>query len=214
MNDKQDLHKSLRLGDILIGQGVLTDAQLSRSLAFQSQTGARLGEVVTHFGYVSAAQLSDALAWQSMYGLSAVAELMPSPEVSRVLTENFCRARMVLPLDFDSDRALLLAMVDPGDVATIDDVRLITGMQVRAVAATRTAMGEAWEIVFANRARLEVSDETEKAPKGPSDKEAAEYESVVSLVEKILSPRYAARRPISTSSPGPIARWCVCGQTG
>jgi type IV pilus assembly protein PilB len=186
MDDKPDPQGSLRLGDILVGRGVLNEAQLARSLTVQSQTGARLGEVVTHFGYVSTAQLSDALAWQSMYGLSAVGELMPSPEVSRVLTENFCRARLVLPIDVDSDNALLLAMVDPGDVATIDDVRLITGMQVRAVAATRAAISEAMEIVFSNRGRLEVSDQPEKTAKGPSDKEAAEYESVVSLVEKIL----------------------------
>ena len=37
---------------------------------------------------------------------------------------------------FGNKRELLLAMVDPGDVGTIDDVRLITGMQVRAVAAS------------------------------------------------------------------------------
>jgi type IV pilus assembly protein PilB len=122
-----------------------------------------------------------------MYGLSALAELMPNPSAYRVLTENFCRARLVLPLDFDSDRSLLLAMVDPGDVGTIDDIRLITGMQVRAIAATRGAISEAWEVVFANRARLEVEGEGEtRVETGPSDREVAEYETVVSLVEKIL----------------------------
>jgi type IV pilus assembly protein PilB len=187
MEGNAGLQKSLRLGDILVGQGVLTEAQLTRSLSFQSETGARLGEVVTNFGYVTPAQLGQALAWQSMYGLSALAELMPNPNVGRVLTENFCRARLVLPLDFDSDRCLLLAMVDPGDVATIDDVRLITGMQVRAIAATRGAISEAWEVVFANRARLEVEGEGGAgATTGPSDREVAEYETVVSLVEKIL----------------------------
>jgi type IV pilus assembly protein PilB len=187
MEGNPELHRSLRLGDILVGQGVLTEAQLTRSLSYQSETGARLGEVVTKFGYVTPAQLGQALAWQSMYGLSALAELMPNPNVSRVLTENFCRARLVLPLDFDSDRSLLLAMVDPGDVGTIDDIRLITGMQVRAIAATRGAISEAWEVVFANRARLEVEGEGEtREETGPSDSEVAEYETVLSLVEKIL----------------------------
>ena len=78
-------------------------------------------------------------------------------------------------------------MVDPGDVATIDDIRLITGMQVRPIAATRGAISEAWEVVFAHRVRLEVEGEGEtKAETGPSDSEVAEYETVVSLVEKIL----------------------------
>jgi len=186
MDNEEELKRSLRLGDILVGQGVMTEAQLARSLRFQSDTGARLGEVVTHFGYVSPSQLSEALAWQSMYGLSALAELLPNPNVSHVLTENFCRARLVLPVDVDSDNALLLAMVDPGDVATIDDVRLITGMQVRAVASTRLAISEAWEVVFAGEARLEVQNRDEESQSGPSDREVAEYETVVSLVEKIL----------------------------
>jgi type IV pilus assembly protein PilB len=186
MEGDAGLQRSLRLGDILVGQGVVTEAQLARSLRFQSETGARLGEVVTQFGYASPAQLGEALAWQSMYGLSALAELLPNPSVCRVLTENFCRARLVLPVDFDSDRCLLMAMVDPGDVATIDDVRLITGMQVRAVAATRAAIGEAWDIVFAERAQMEGLEEVQQVEAGPSDREAAGYETVVSLVEKIL----------------------------
>lgn len=187
MDNSGEAQSSLRLGDILVGQGVMTEAQLSRSLTYQKETGARLGEAITHFGFATAAQLGDALAWQSMYGLSALAELMPNPDVARVLTENFCRARMVLPLDMDSDRSLLMAMVDPGDVNTIDDVRLITGMQVRSVAATRTAINEALEVVFGNRAKLEMADEVQEAEKGPSDEEVAEYETVVSLVEKILT---------------------------
>ena len=186
MDDNKELQLSLRLGDILVGQGVMTEAQLARSLRFQGETGARLGEVLTHFGYVTPSQLSDALAWQSLYGLSAVAELLPNPDVSGVLTENFCRARLVLPIDVDSDHSLIMAMVDPGDVATIDDVRLITGMQVRPVAATRAAISEAWDVVFANRAQLEGEEAAAVAQAGPSDREVADYGTVVSLVEKIL----------------------------
>jgi type IV pilus assembly protein PilB len=185
--DEGSEQRSLRLGDILVDQGVMTDAQVSRSLLMQSETGARLGEVVAQLGYVTPVQLSEALAWQSMYGLSALAEVLPNPSISRVLTENFCRARMVLPVDLDSKRSLILAMVDPGDVETIDDVRLITGIQVRAVAATRAIITEAWDIVFSSRAPLDGSDKgslvSTESPEGPP----VEYEGVVSLVEKILT---------------------------
>lgn len=187
MEEKQELHRSLRLGDILVGQGVMSETQLTRSLGYQKETGARLGDAIVSLGFATAAQLGDALAWQSMYGLSALAELLPNPDVARILTENFCRARLVLPLDTDSDRSLLLAMADPGDVGTIDDVRLITGMQVRALAATRGAISEAQEVVFGNRARLEIADEAQGPQKGPSEREVAEYETVVSMVDKILA---------------------------
>jgi len=187
MDEKQELSRSLRLGDILVGQGVMSETQLARSLSYQKETGARLGETIISLGYATSTQLSDALAWQSMYGVSALAELLPNPDAARVLTENFCRARLVLPLDTDSDRCLLMAMVDPGDIETIDDVRLITGMKVRAVAATRGAISEAQEVVFGNRSRLEMADEASAAQEGPSEREVAEYETVVSLVDKIFA---------------------------
>ncbi len=186
MEASRDSARNLRLGDILVEHGLMSETQLAESLRYQIETGARLGEVVTQMGFVTSAQMSDALAWQTMYGLSALAELLPNPEVARLMTENFCRARLVLPVDIDSSRTLILAMVDPGDVETIDDVRLITGLQVRPVTAVRSLMSEAWDIVFSSRAQLETT-EASLVETAPVKKDAVEYEGVISLVDKILT---------------------------
>ncbi len=187
MEGSKESSRSLRLGDILVDHGLMSETQLAESLRYQIETGARLGEVVTQLGFVTSAQLSEALAWQTMYGLSALAELLPNPDVARLLTENFCRARLVLPVDIDSNRTLILAMVDPGDVETIDDVRLITGLQVRPVTAVRPLMSEAWDVVFANRAQLETAENPRLVELAPVRKDAVEYEGVISLVDKILT---------------------------
>ena len=182
-----EARRSLRLGDILVEQGVISESQLRHSLEYQKESGARLGEALTHLGYVSSDQLADALAWQGHYGLSVLAELLPNPGVSNLLTEKFCRARQVLPIDYNKLGAIVLAMVNPADILTIDDVRLITGLEVAPVASTLGALGEAWEMVYSGRGKLESVSAQEEERNGPSDRELAEYDTVVSLVEEILA---------------------------
>ncbi|MFH0916514.1 MAG: ATPase, T2SS/T4P/T4SS family [bacterium] len=182
-----EIHRSLRLGDILVEQGVISQVQLSNSLEYQRESGARLGEALAHLGYVTADQIADALAWQGTYGLSALAELVPNPSAVGLLTERFCRTRQVLPIDLHHDQALVLAMADPADVLTIDDVRLITGLEVVPVVVTLGVLAEAWEAVYLHRGQLESTSPSENERMGPSDEELAEYDTVVSLVEEILA---------------------------
>jgi type IV pilus assembly protein PilB len=178
---------SLRLGEILVEQGLITEQQLKESLAYQKETGARLGEALTELGFVTSGQVADALAWQGNYGLNVLAELLPSPSVAGLLTEKFCRVRQVLPIELNQAGAIVLAMVNPTDVLTIDDVRLITGLEVVPVAATLGALSEAWEMVFSGKGRAETKTLAESEASGPSDSEVALYDSVVSLVDEIIA---------------------------
>ena len=178
----------MRLGDILIERGAITETQLNKSLEYQRDTGARLGEAVTQLGYVTADQIADALSWQGNYGLSALAELIPNPSAVALLTEKFSRARQVMPLEFNKQGALVLAMVTPSDVLTIDDVRLITGLEVVPVVTTAGVLGEALDLLYSRKGRLETpTKKAEQGRQGPSDREVAEYDTVVSLVDEILA---------------------------
>jgi type IV pilus assembly protein PilB len=187
MPNGEDVARNLRLGDILVEGAVITETQLRNSLEYQRETGARLGEALIQLGYVTPQRLESALTWQHTYGLSALTELIPNPGAVGLLTEKFCRARLVFPVDFDRSGTLILAMADPADVVTIDDVRLITGLAVTPMTTTTSALNDAWDQVFSNRGRLEsiASDEDEQA--GPSVLQAAEYHKVVSVVEEILA---------------------------
>lgn len=186
MQTGENAAQSLRLGDILVERGLVTERQLHNSLDYQRETGARLGEALVHLGYVTPERLERALSWQHSYGLTALTELIPNPSAVGLLTEKFCRARRVLPLDFDRHGTLILAMADPSDVVTIDDVQLIAGIAVLAVTATAAALEDAWDDVFANKGRLE-RETLEVEQTGPHLLVLAEYDKVVSLVEEILA---------------------------
>lgn len=178
---------SRRLGDILVDKKYLTADQLERALSFQRESGSKLGESLIKLGYISDEHLAEALASQKKLPIIPLGEVFPNPRAAGLLTEKFIRARQVVPVDFDRD-ALVLAMVDPLDVVTLDDVRVITGHEVVPVVVTATAFNDTIEYVFSGKGRLNASDSNG----GPSPKQVAEDRrdaedvSVVTLVNDLL----------------------------
>ena len=189
MSDVVELHGVLRLGDILVEQGVITEEQLSISLRHQRETGARLGATLADLGYATPDQIAAALVWQSTWALSALCEINNDPATVGMLSEQFCRARRVLPIRFNTRGTLMLAMVDPTDIVTIDDARLITGVEISPVPVGLKGFEEALQAVYSKTKSLEASflGQSEQALEGPTGRELAEYEGVVSLVNDILA---------------------------
>ncbi len=205
--------QSFRLGDILVDRGLITEEQLTLSIRHQSETGARLGEALMELGFITSLELNEALAWQSTYGLSGFGELMPHPTAAKLLTEKFCRARQVLAVDYVGETSLILAMVDPADVVTIDDVRLITGLEIRPVPTTSEAIGKAWELIFSEKGRLQ-ADRRETEAATTSAQEAASRDTVISMVDQILVTamrRKASDIHIEPQAAGMVVRLRVDG---
>jgi type IV pilus assembly protein PilB len=82
---------------------------------------------------------------------------------------------------------LTLAMVNPLDVLTIDDVQLMTGLKVTPVVTTAGVLNEALEVIYSRKGRMEPLARPEDTQDGDSDLEVAKYSTVISLVEEILT---------------------------
>jgi type IV pilus assembly protein PilB len=180
--------ESRRLGDVLLDLGYITAAQIERALAYQAGTGARLGEALLRLGEITEDSLAQGIASQRRLPILPPGEILPDPRVARILGEPFVRLRQVLPLSIEED-ALVLGMVDPLDVVTVDDVRMITGHDVSVVVITPSAFREALDYVFSragtlegNRGQADVIPLRDLA----EERRDAEKSSVVSLVDEIL----------------------------
>lgn len=127
----------IQLGDILIQGGLVTEEQLLEAFQMHKTEGKALGRVLVDNGFLTESQLVAALAQQ--IGLEFV-DLGDYPVdgsiVGRVKGE-ICRKHSVMPLRVDDEGKLLLAMADPANVFAVDDIRSITGYEVRPVVATR-----------------------------------------------------------------------------
>ncbi|MEP7763976.1 ATPase, T2SS/T4P/T4SS family [Sanguibacter sp. 25GB23B1] len=131
-----------QLGEILLEEGMVTEAQLMAALDEQVTRGTSLGRVLVELGVLTEGQLVSTLAGQvGMQFVDLDTYPVDRTAVSR-LPGAVCRRYTVLPVAFENG-AILLAMADPGNVLAVDDVRSMTGLQVVPVVATHEDLARA-----------------------------------------------------------------------
>ncbi|HET9187060.1 MAG TPA: GspE/PulE family protein, partial [Acidothermaceae bacterium] len=125
-----------QLGDILLEGGLVTHDQLSAAYEEHQRNGRSLGRVLVDQGVLSEGQLVAALATQIGLRFVDLSDFsVDGSAVSRV-PDSVCRRYTALPVGYE-DGKLLVAMADPANVFAIDDIRSITGMDVKPAVATR-----------------------------------------------------------------------------
>lgn len=133
-----------RLGDLLVTKGLVTQEQLTEALQLQRKTGKRLGETLVELGYITEEQLAFELSRQSGLPIANLNEEPLDPTLLSLLPEQFFKRFRVLPAKVEG-RVLHLAMVDPFDVQVIDDVRRLTGLEVKPLLSTPSDINAAYQ---------------------------------------------------------------------
>ena len=121
---------STQLGDVLIDMGYVTREQLDEALAEQKKTGKLLGQVLIAKGFLSEGRLVEALAAQQQLPVLSLSRYRPMPEAVRLVPENVARRLNIVPLSLENDRTLLVAMADPKNIMALDELRMLTGMDI------------------------------------------------------------------------------------
>jgi type IV pilus assembly protein PilB len=116
--------RRVRLGDLLLAAGSITDRQLEQALQLQLATDERLGKVLVRMGGASQDVVAKAIAEQLGLEFVHVQSLAVPDDMLMILPEQTIRRYQALPIRLDGD-ALVVGMVDPLDVVALDDVRRI-----------------------------------------------------------------------------------------
>ncbi len=114
--------QKIRLGDLLIQQGLLTEEQLKIALDEQKRTGRKLGRVFVESGYVTEAGISQALARQLRIPYIDLGNFAPKPELIKLLPEAPARRFRALVLGETGDGRLQIGMSDPTDLQAYDEI--------------------------------------------------------------------------------------------
>jgi type IV pilus assembly protein PilB len=125
-----------QLGDILLEGGLVTQEQLGGAMEEQQRRGRSLGRVMVDLGILSESQLVSALATQIGMPFVDLSDFaVDGSAVSRV-PDAVCRRHTVLPIGYE-DGKLLVAMADPANVFALDDIRSLSGFEIKPVVATK-----------------------------------------------------------------------------
>ena len=146
-----------QLGEILLSQNIITAEQLQVAQEQQQRTGKMLGRILVDQGALTEPQLVSALATQIGLPFVDLSDTVIDGSAVGRLSGGVARRHHVLPLGIE-DGHLVLAMADPANVVARDDVRSLTGMDIRVVVATRHDVDAAIERAY--RADSDLDDLT------------------------------------------------------
>ncbi len=118
-----------RIGELLIQKGCLDRAQLDEAELLASQNGGLINSAVVKLSIMAEDELLSLL--KSEYSLSSIdlEDLDPVQEALDLIPQSIALKYFVLPIDLDAN-VITVAMVDPTNIAAINDLRFITGMSV------------------------------------------------------------------------------------
>src|SRR5688572_972566 len=193
-----------RLGDLLVAEGLITEAQLRQALGDQKGKADKLGSVLVRQGAITEEQLIGFLSRQ--YGIPSITlgNLDIDAETLRLVPAHIAKKYEVLPVKRIGS-TLTLAMADPTNVFALDDVAFMTNLQILPVvapqAAIRRALDKHYEAaqpasmsdmmseITGDGAGVEVVEEEKQG--GHVDvfelKESADEAPVVKLVNMVLA---------------------------
>ena len=189
--------KPKQLGQILLEQGLITEEHLQLALEEHRNTPKSLGRVMIDLGYIRERDLVRALAEQVGLEFVDLTEYRIDAAATALLPEALCRRYRALPIG-EEDGKLLVAMSDPANVYALDDIRTITGREVRPVVGTANDVERAIAKFSGMGERVEAlaSEAAEALDEDVSLREveaAIEDAPIVKLVQAIMTQAAADR---------------------
>ncbi len=143
----------LKLGQILLQQGLITEEQLNRAIAAQKQEQGRIGEIFVKLGIIKEEDIISALGKQLGLPYASRGSGLLAPQSDQNLEElvpkDFAQKNLVLPLSRNMN-SLTCAVFDPSDLLLIDNLKKMTGCEINLVLATRSDIVRAIEDFYSD----------------------------------------------------------------
>jgi type IV pilus assembly protein PilB len=192
--------KYLRLGELLIKEGFISQTQLERAISLQRQEGGRLGEILVKSGILKEDQLVFALGKQlKIPYFSQGSELRPATDqnLEELIPKGFAMKNNVLPLSRTLN-SITVAMFDPLDLILMDNLRKITGCEINPVIATKSDISKAIEKFYGKSKMFE--EAVEASYSNLSD------EDTVSITEDVTDQELSLDKLIARAEEAPVVK--------
>ena len=120
--------RPVRIGDLLIEKGLLTQDQLRIALIEQKKQGEPVGKILVQLGFVSEAMMRDVLGSQLDQESVDLSKVVPDPEAIRLLPKEVARRYNMLPINYKpQDKTLTVAMADTFNIVALDQATALLG---------------------------------------------------------------------------------------
>ena len=187
----------VRIGDVLVQSGLITAEQLELALEEQKKKpkGTRIGQTIVEMGYASELDVTLELQKHLDVEFIDLRKIELDETAVHVLTEADCRKYNILPFAYKDVMTLSVAMADPQDFDTIDDISIITGLQIEPYIAMLSQIEEMLDKTYGKQQADAIAEqflkEQENALGGDSEEEDSrkddvENSPIVILVRNVI----------------------------
>lgn len=126
----------MSITQILLKKGLLAPEQMDEAVALQKAEGIRLDRAIIQLGFLTEHQLLEVMAEQLHLPLVNLTETTIDPQVLRALPPKIVYRKRLVPIARHNG-TLTVATSDAFDLYAIDDIRLLTGLNIQPVLAPR-----------------------------------------------------------------------------
>lgn len=162
----------MKLGEILIKEGLINNQQLQKAIDQQKSDKSRLGEILIRLGFITEEGLASALGQQlsiPYYSSDNTDLLKPQDGLETLIPVDFAQKNCIIPIAKNMN-SLTCAVNDPTDLMLIDNLRMITNCEINIVIATQTAIQDAINSYYFGEKIAETESTPEEALKKEEQK--------------------------------------------
>ena len=187
--------KKIRIGDVLVAAGAITEEQLQEGLAKQKETGRKLGNALVDLGFISNDMLITVLTTQLGIDYIELKGAKIEDKVIHMVPESMVTKYQAIPIEVDPDNPNILkvAMADPMDIMAMDDIGLVTNLQVEPMLASEEGIKNAIDKYYGSAQAMEAAEayrQEQQSALGGDDEDNGNDEvdnsPIVLLVKQII----------------------------
>ncbi|MCK9442996.1 MAG: Flp pilus assembly complex ATPase component TadA [Tissierellaceae bacterium] len=171
------INKKLKLGELLVYAGKITQEQLDEALEFQKRTGKKFGEILVDEKYVTEDEIIEVLEFQLGIPHVDLDKYKINRDIVNIIPENIVRRYELIAID-KRDSIITVAMVDPLNIFAIDDVKLSIKSEIQPVISTRDKLSRAIDRFYSQETAKKVVEEFEERFVAISSEELDETEQL------------------------------------
>lgn len=178
--------KTMRIDELLVAAKIISESELQR-LKERTTPTKKLEHLVIEEGLLSEMQLMTLLSKELDIPIVDLYSYTFSQKVLKLVNKKFAQEKALIPLS-KKDSRLKVAMADPLDYSATTELRLLTGLQIKPVFATRASINLAIAKNFTTDANLEewMMEEQQVPLPQTSSMSATEDAPIIKLVNAIL----------------------------
>ncbi len=171
------------LGQVLLDSKLITRKQLDHVLELQQAGDSRrMGTILIDQGWITAESLALALSIHLNLPFADLSQQAINPELTRIIPENVARKYQLIPVEI-SNGALLVVMEDPTDIAVLEEISALTGMNITPSVGVGMDIQSAIDLYY--KANREIEKEVAEFT-GPGEDEGLDFDGSAILEDPVV----------------------------